>query len=64
MKKTSKILLILVLFCIIGTVNVYAAQPQILLQGDESAKASEIKTLDVKLQADADMRRSTIQYRI
>jgi len=64
MKKTSKILLILVLFCIIGTVTVYAAQPQILLQGDESAKASETKTLDVKLQADADMRRSTIQYRI
>lgn len=60
MKTIRKILLILVLFCIIGTLKVYAAQPQILLQGDESAKVSETKTLDVKLQADADMRRSTI----
>ena len=60
MKKLKNILLLVCMLCIIGTVNVYAAQPKVLLQGDASANKSETKTLDVKLQADTDMRRSTI----
>lgn len=60
MNKIRNILLLIVVLCIIGTVNVYAVEAQILLQGEETVKASEAKTLDVKLQADADMRRSTI----
>ena len=62
MRKIKNILLLILILCIIGTINVYAAGPQILLQGENTAKASETKTLDVKLQADTDMRRSTIQY--
>lgn len=60
MSKIRNILLLVIIFCIIGTVNVYAAQTQLLLQGDDTANPNETKSIEVKLQAEEDMRRSTI----
>lgn len=51
MKKKSIITLIIVMFIIICT-KVYASAPQIILEGDETAKAGEIKTIKVKLISD------------
>lgn len=55
MRRIRNILLLMIVFCMIGTLNVYAAGNGIVLQGDTTAKASEEKILEVKLQAEADM---------
>lgn len=60
MKKLINILVLIVAFCIIGTINVYAAAPTVMLEGDATAKAGETKTLEVRLKADEDMRRNTV----
>ena len=55
MRKIRNILLLIIVFCLVGSVNIYAAGNGIVLQGEDTAKASEEKVLDVKLQAEEDI---------
>lgn len=51
MKKKSIITFIIIMFMMICT-KVYAADPQITIEGDEKAKAGETKTITVKVVSD------------